>query len=73
MRALATGFVSSSGDVATDDLLSGGVMAHMLTTLWLIMAALPFGAIAEHADIIARVIDPIVARVRSTGALVFSS
>ena len=40
-KALATGFISRTGDVATDELLSRGGMAHMLTTVWLIMAALP--------------------------------
>jgi NhaC family Na+:H+ antiporter len=47
-------------------------MAHMLTTVWLIMAALAFGAIVEHAGLIARLVDPIVARARSAGALVAS-
>jgi NhaC family Na+:H+ antiporter len=70
--ALATGFVSSTGDTATDTLLSRGGMAHMLTTVWLIMAALAFGAIVEHAGLINRLINPIVAAARSTGALVSS-
>jgi NhaC family Na+:H+ antiporter len=70
--ALATGYVSSTGDTATDALLSRGGMAHMLSTVWLIMAALAFGAIVEHAGFLARIVDPIIARARSTAALVAS-
>jgi Na+:H+ antiporter, NhaC family len=70
--ALATGYVSDTGDTATDALLSRGGMAHMLTTVWLIMAALAFGAIVEHAGFLAQIVDPITARVRSIGALVIS-
>ena len=70
--ALATGFVSNTGDAATDALLSRGGMAHMLSTVWLIMAALAFGAIVEHAGFLARIVDPIVRLARSTFALVAS-
>jgi NhaC family Na+:H+ antiporter len=68
--ALATGYDSTSGDAATDALLSRGGMANMLTTAWLIMAALAFGAIVEHAGLLARIVDPITARARSIGGLV---
>jgi Na+:H+ antiporter, NhaC family len=70
--ALATGYVSTSGDPATDALLSRGGMAHMLPTVWLIMAALAFGAIVEHAGLLARIVDPITERVRSISALIVS-
>src|SRR5579871_5301612 len=70
--ALATGYVSNSGDAATDALLSRGGMAHMLPTVWLIMAALAFGAVVEHAGLLARIVDPIAARVASIPALVTS-
>lgn len=68
--ALATGFVSSTGEPETDALLSRGGMAHMLATVWLIMAALAFGAIVEHAGLVARIVDPIVSRARTIGGLV---
>jgi Na+:H+ antiporter, NhaC family len=70
--ALATGYVSNSGDPATDALLSRGGMAHMLPTVWLIMAALAFGAIVEHAGLLKRIVDPIAARVVAIPALVAS-
>ena len=58
--ALATGFVSNTGERGHRRLLSRGGMAHMLSTVWLIMAALAFGAIVEHAGLLARIVDPIV-------------
>ena len=70
--ALATGFVSNTGEPETDALLSRGGMAHMLSTVWLIMAALAFGAIVEHAGLLARVVDPIASRARTVGGLVAS-
>ncbi len=70
--ALATGFVSDTGEPATDALLSRGGMSHMLSTVWLIMSALAFGAIVEHAGLLARVVDPIAARARTIGGLVLS-
>jgi len=70
--ALATGYVSNTGDAATDALLSRGGMAHMLPTVWLIMAALAFGAIVEHAGLLKVVVDPIAERVAAIPALIAS-
>lgn len=44
----------------------------MLKMVWLIISALAFGAIVEHAGLLARVVDPIIARAKSIGALVAS-
>ena len=41
----------------------------MLNTVWLILTALAFGAVLEHAGLLNRLIEPVVSRVRSTGAL----
>jgi Na+:H+ antiporter, NhaC family len=71
--ALSTGFVSRSGDAALDALLSRGGMAHMLNTVWLIMSALAFGAIVEHAGLVQRLVDPIAARARTIGGLIAST
>ena len=46
---MATGFVSKSGIEAIDELFSRGGMASLLTTIWLVLAALSFAAIMEHA------------------------
>ncbi len=69
-EALATGFVYQSGDPALDTLLSRGGMDSMLNTIWLIMAALAFGAVLEHAGMLERIVAPTVAFARSTVALV---
>jgi Na+:H+ antiporter, NhaC family len=68
--ALATGFVSTTGKPAIDDLFSRGGMASMLTTIWLVLGALSFAAIAESAGFLGRLVAPVVARAKSTGALI---
>jgi NhaC family Na+:H+ antiporter len=68
--AMATGFVSNSGNAAIDDLFSRGGMASLLSTIWLVLGALSFAAIAESAGFLARLIAPVVARAKSTGALI---
>src|SRR4029434_168607 len=68
--AMATGFVSNSGVEAIDDLFSRGGMASLLTTVWLILGALSFAAVLEHAGFLQRLLVPIVARVRRRGSLI---
>ena len=68
--ALATGYVSATGEVAVDQLLSRGGMASMLGTVWLILVALAFGGIVEKAGVLDRLIGPVIAAARSVGALV---
>ena len=70
--ALSTGFVSRTGEPAIDELLSRGGMAHMLDTIWLIMSALAFGAIVEHAGLVQRIVNPIAARAKTSGGLIAS-
>jgi NhaC family Na+:H+ antiporter len=69
-EALATGFVYRSGDPDLDTLLSRGGMESMLNTIWLIMAALAFGAVLEHSGMLERIVAPAVGFARSTVALV---
>ncbi len=68
--AMATGFVSSSGVEQVDDLFSRGGMASMLTTIWLVLGALSFAAVMEHAGFLQRLLAPIVAKARSRGSLI---
>lgn len=70
--ALANGFVSTSGIAPIDDLFSRGGMSSMLTTVWLILGALSYAAIMEEAGFLKAIIDPVVARARSAGALLAS-
>ena len=57
---MATGFVSNSGVPQIDDLFSRGGMASMLTTIWLVLGALSFAAVMEHAGFLQRLLEPIV-------------
>jgi NhaC family Na+:H+ antiporter len=70
--AMATGFVSQTGKESIDALFSGGGMDSMLTTIWLVMAALAFGAIMESAGFLERLIRPVIARATTTGRLIAS-
>ncbi len=70
--SMATGFVSNSGNETIDTLFSRGGMAGMLTTVWLVLGALSFGAVMEHAGFLERVLQPIVSRVKSRGGLIFA-
>jgi NhaC family Na+:H+ antiporter len=69
-KSMATGFVSTSGNETIDGLFSRGGMASMLTTVWLILGALSFAAIMEHAGFLDRLIAPLVARARSAAGLI---
>jgi Na+:H+ antiporter, NhaC family len=70
--AMATGFESHSGAEAVDELFSRGGMNSMLTTIWLILGALSFAAVMEHAGFLRRLLEPIVSRARSRGSLIAS-
>ena len=65
---MATGFVSHSGVEPVDALFSRGGMASLLTTVWLVLAAMAFAAILEHAGFLDRLLRPIVTRARSRGS-----
>jgi Na+:H+ antiporter, NhaC family len=67
--AMANGFVSNTGIPAIDDLFTRGGMSSMLYTIWLVLGALSFAAIAESAGFLNRLIQPIVERAKSAGAL----
>jgi NhaC family Na+:H+ antiporter len=70
--AMATGFVSNTGSEAIDTLFSRGGMASFLTTIWLILGALSFGAVMEHAGFLARIMRPVVARANTRGKLILA-
>jgi NhaC family Na+:H+ antiporter len=70
--SMANGFVSTSGNETIDALFSRGGMASMLTTVWLILGALSFAAIMEHAGFLDRLIAPLVASARSASRLIVS-
>ena len=51
-------------------LFSRGGMASMLTTIWLVLGALSFAAVMEHAGFLQRLLEPIVSRTRRRGSLI---
>jgi len=67
------GFAIKTGDSTMDDLLSGGGMAGMLTTTWLVMTALMFGAIMEKTGLLEVFVKSILKVARSTGSLIAST
>jgi Na+:H+ antiporter, NhaC family len=68
-QAMANGFSIDSGIGEIDSLLSRGGMDSMLTTVWLIIGAVTFGALLEEFGLIARLVDPLIHAARSTGQL----
>lgn len=68
--ALANGYVASTGDKAIDQILTRGGMSSMMNTVWLIITALSFGAVLEHAGLLNRLIDPLIAKTKSASGLV---
>ncbi|WP_289096539.1 Na+/H+ antiporter NhaC [uncultured Pseudoalteromonas sp.] len=64
------GFNIDTGDEKMDSLLSGGGMAGMLTTTWLIMTALMFGAIMEKTGLLDMFVKSILKIAKSTGSLI---
>jgi NhaC family Na+:H+ antiporter len=71
--SMATGFVSKTGNEAIDNLFSRGGMASMLTTIWLVLGALSFAAIMEHAGFLERLLRPVVSRTKTRGGLILAA
>jgi len=68
--AMATGFVADTGFEGLDALLTGGGMASMMTTVWLILSALAFGGVVNYTGMLGRLIDPLVRRAKSDRSIV---
>jgi Na+:H+ antiporter, NhaC family len=71
--SLFDGFTLASGNDALDELLSRGGMSSMLTTVWLILSAMMFGAVMETTRMLERIADGILGFVRGTGSLVLAT
>ena len=67
---LFDGFSATTGDANLDSLLSRGGMSAMLTTIWLVLAAMAFGAAMEKAGVLDALVKNLVQLVRSTGSLI---
>ena len=67
---LFDGFAATTGDANLDSLLSRGGMSSMLTTVWLVLAAMAFGSAMEKAGILDTLVKNLVQLSRSTGSLI---
>jgi Na+:H+ antiporter, NhaC family len=68
--AMANGFTSTTGYPQIDTLFTGGGMDSMLTTIWLILGAMSFGAMMDYGGFNARLITPVIDRVKSVGGMI---
>lgn len=70
---LANGFHLNSGTAELDALFTGGGTAGMLTTIWLILMAASFGAVADYTGMLARVITPIINWTKGPATLILAT
>jgi NhaC family Na+:H+ antiporter len=71
--ALFQGFKLTSGTKAVDDLLSRGGMGSMMNTVWLILAAMTFGAVMETTRMLERLARSVLGFVRGAGSLIVAT
>jgi NhaC family Na+:H+ antiporter len=71
--AFYDGVAIETGNKELNDLLSGGGMASMLNTIWLIMCALSFGAVLEYLGMLRKFVDAILTTAKTTGSLIAST
>lgn len=67
--ALGNGYQENSGIADIDRLLSRGGMDSMLYTLWIIIGAVTFGTLMEEFGLLAKLINPVLYRAKTTGLL----
>lgn len=71
--SLFDGYQLESGNAALDDLLSRGGMSSMLSTVWLILAAMMFGGAMETTRLLQKIAASILSMVRGTGSLILAT
>jgi NhaC family Na+:H+ antiporter len=64
------GFVSETGTVAVDDLLTRGGMSSMYGTIGIILCAMCFGGVMEQSGMLERIAEAILGLAKSRGGLV---
>jgi NhaC family Na+:H+ antiporter len=72
-ETFATGFQLDSGVEQMDQLFSGGGTVGMLGTVWLILVAASFGAVADLTGMIQQVIAPVIQRVKKITSLIVAT
>lgn len=71
--SLFDGYKLASGNAALDELLTRGGMSSMLSTVWLIIAAMMFGAVMETTGMLQRIAAGILGFVRGSGSLIVAT
>jgi NhaC family Na+:H+ antiporter len=72
-QAMYAGVSLDSGNAMIDSLLSGGGMASMLNTIWLIITAMTFGSIMERVGLLHKVVQSLMRFSKSTGSLIVTT
>lgn len=67
------GFSIDTGNASLNELLSGGGMASMLNTVWLVFCAMMFGATIEKIGLLRKFVESILYFAKSTGSLITST
>ncbi|MGY1424426.1 Na+/H+ antiporter NhaC [Lysobacter sp. A289] len=71
--ALFSGYQADTGMTAVDELLTRGGMISMLNTIWLVICAMGFGAVMEHAGLLERMIRSVLKAAKSAGSLIVAT
>ncbi len=71
--ALFNGYSASTADSELNGLLSVGGMSSILSTVWLIVSALMFGAIMDCAGLLRRLICGLTTAAKSSGSLIVTA
>ena len=69
INASTTGYVSNTGNIDLDNLLSRGGMASMLNTVWLIISAMFFGGMMEKSGCLKDIVNLILSGAKTGAAL----
>ncbi|NRA83817.1 MAG: Na+/H+ antiporter NhaC [Gammaproteobacteria bacterium] len=71
--AMFDGITIETGNSDLNSLLSGGGMSSMLTTIWLIICAMTFGAVMEHVGLLRRVVELLLSFAQSASSLIVTT
>jgi len=69
-QVMFAGVALDTGNESIDRLLSGGGMAAMLNTIWLIISAMVFGSIMEKVGLLKRVVESLLGVTKKAGSLI---
>lgn len=72
-QAMYNGITVEAKSEMLSELLSGGGMKNMLNTVWLIIAAMTFGAVMEGTGLLKRIVDAILAKCTSIKSVISST